>query len=345
MIVSDEQMVSLETHRGVPLTQFLPDETMNLEWTRERSATSTCSITVPTTPGMVDLLPWAHWVTVWDGDGQSVLWRGPFYNARKNRIATTISALDPSAHHRRTRTPLTKRWEAVDPCVPAAAMWEQLVEDKNLNIRPIVRPDPLGDRFDYALVRDAAMMEQDIADLVRLGLRWCVVGGVPILGPVSREPVAALTEEDFLGDGLELVRDGSQMYNDVVLRGADTIARARVDLPGQNLQTIVEIDDMFGASNADKAVRQFVRYTGAVRDTVEARDGTELHPEAPIRIEHLIPTARITVEAFGVVTLTEVRKVQVRVTPGRTSVSVGLDSVNDDLPELVELQQTGTRPS
>lgn len=342
MIVSDQQIVSIHTARGTQLNQFLTNEQTSLAWSREASQVSTATLIVPSAYAVdqfPQLQPWTQWMTVWDGDGNDVLWRGPIQSVARGRKTLTISGRDPSAYYAKTRTPLTKRWEAIDPSVPAAAMWEQMAADKALNGETIVRPDPLGDRFDVDLVRDAQMMESDIQALVQKGLRWCVVGGIPIFGPLPLKTVTALSEDDFMGDDpLQLVRDGGQTANDVVLRAADVISRARVDVPGQNLQAIVTVDDMFGVSNADKAVRQFVRYTGQVRDTLTVPDGSQLHPNAPVTIAQLMPSARFTVEAFGLLSLMELRSVKVAVTPGSTVVTVAMDSVNDDLPELVQLQ-------
>lgn len=342
MIVTDEQVVSIHTHKGVQLFQFLPDEQMSMSWSREKSQTSVCDLIVPTpfaTNQLPNLQPWVHWLTVWDGHGSDVLWRGPLQGVTATRKNLTLTARDPSAYYGKTRTPLTKRWEAIDPAVPAGALWEQMAEDKGLNIKPIVRPDPLGDRFDIDLVRDAGMVEADFQGLVQKGLRWYVVAGQPILGPLPLRAVASLGEDDFIGDGLQLQRDGSQTANDVVLRAADVISRARIDVPGQNLQAIVNVDDMFGVSNADKAVRQYVRYTGQVRDTLVVPEDSQLHPDAPVGIEQLMPTARFNIEAFGLLSLMELRSVKVSLTPSATTVSVSMESVDDDLPELVQLQR------
>lgn len=341
MIVSNEQIVSLHTAKGVQLHQFLANEQMSMAWSRELRQTSQCELSVPqqfAVNQLPDIVPWVQWITVWDNDGRDVLWRGPIQGVTATRSSLSITSRDPSAYYAKTRTPLTKRWDAIDPSVPAGAMWEQMAEDKGLNIEPIVRPDPLGDRFDVSLVRDSQMMEADIDNLVQMGLRWTVVSGVPILGPLPLRSVVALSEDDFIGGGLQLQRDGTQMANDVVLRGANVISRARLPIEGQNLQAIVNIDNMFGVSNADKAVRQYVRYAGQIRDTLVVPPDSELHPDAPVSIDQLIPSARFNVEAFGLLTQMELRSVKVSITPGKASVAVSMETVNDDLPELAELQ-------
>jgi hypothetical protein len=164
-----------------------------------------------------------------------------------------------------------------------------------------------------------------------------VVSGVPILGPAPLKPIAALGESDFINAGVQLVRDGSETFNDVLLRGADNIAHARVPLGGLSLQTTVNVDNMFGVSNATKAVGQYVRYTSKIRDAVTLPQGSVLHPDAPVHISSLIPSVRFNIEAFGLLTTMELEGVEVSCTSGSTTVAVKLESVNDDLPELMTL--------
>lgn len=343
MIVDGQPHVAIHTHRGVQLYQFLAGEQIGLSWSRELRQPSKCELQVPAlyAEELPAIQPWVQWITVWDGRGREVLWRGPITRRARRRDSLTITAFDIGAYLRRTRCPLTKRWDATDPADIAREMWAAMIEDKNLNVRPFVQPDPLGDRFDFATVKDDTMLDQVIGDLVQMGLRWTVVGGVPYLGPMPLRPVAALGEHDFIGGGLELVTDGESTFNDVVLRAADTISRGRVDIAGQNLQTIVNVDNMFGVSNADKAVRQYVRHTGSIRDVVVVPSGAELHPDAPVSVDQLIPSARFTVQGYGLLTLQELQSMKVTCAPGSTSVAVSLESVNDDLPELVAIVGAG----
>lgn len=343
MLVGD-QLISLHTHKGVQMYQFTPDQQVSTTWGRELREVSQCQLTVPTpfaATQLPDIQPWLHWITVWADNAQDVLWRGPIQSVRANRSVLTISCRDVAAHYQRTRTPLTKRWDAADPAFIAEELWNKMLFDKGINVKPIVRPDPLGDRFDYAATYDAVMMEQNIQDLVQKGLRWTVVSGVPVLGPMPLKPVAALGENDFLGQGLSLLRDGAATFNDVVLRATDTISRGRVDIPGQNLQTIVNVDNMFGVSNADKAVRQYLREAGSIRDALIVPGDAELNPEAPVNISQLIPSARFTVEGYGLLALMELKSMQVASSSAGVKVTVNLESVNDDLPELTEIMQRG----
>lgn len=344
MIVGHRQLVSLHTHKGVQLYQFNPEQQLGMSWGREMREVSQCQLSVPTMfarDQVPNLQPWVHWITVWQENGQDVLWRGPIQTIQADRETITLSCRDVSAYSQKTRTPLTKKWDATDPANIARELWEQMLADKGVNVKPIVRVDPLGDRFDYGCTMDAVMMEENIQELTQKGLRWSVVSGTPILGPMPLRSIASLGEQDFIGKGLQILRDGANTYNDVVLRAADVISRGRVDIPGQNLQTIVSVDNMFGVSNANKAVRQYLREVGKIRDALIVPPDAELHPDAPVNISQLIPSARFTVEGFGVLSLMELKSMRCTVTPEKVSVTVNMESVNDDLPELSTLSQKG----
>lgn len=340
MIVTDNQVVSLHTASGVQLAQFTPSEQGGLKWSRTLRDVSGCDLTVvPDTDLMPEVFPWAHWTSVWDADTGALLWTGPILKTATTRDAMTISSRDISGLLSRTRTPITKAWEARDPSAIAGELWRSMIEHHNLNVRPIERIDPEGSPFDFDVVADTNMLDTVLADLVKVGLRWTVVSGVPLLGPAPRDPVASLTEEDFIGDGIQVVRDGAATYNDVLLRGADYSSRARVDLAGLNLQTIVNVDDMFGVSNVERAVHQYTRHTASFRDALTLAGGVELHPDAPVGIDDLIPSARFVVAARGLRTLMELESVEITRGTGSLSVGVTLESVVE-LPELAELSST-----
>ncbi len=343
MIVTEEQIVSLHTINGVQLHQFLGGQQSTVTWNRELREVSRCELTIPTPTPMqlIDIMPWMHCIDVWDAYGEELYWTGPVQKVVYGREEVTISARDPAAFAARTRCPITKKWDGTDPAVIARELWEALIEAHGLHAKCVDRTNPLGERFDFDVKADAKMLDVILDDLVSQGLFWSVVSGVPILGPAPLKPIAALGEHDFIGPGLTLVRDGAATFNDVLLRGADNIAHARVDLGGLNLQTTVDIDNMFGVSNAMRAVNQHVRYTSTIRDAVVLADTAVLHPRAPLTIGQLIPSIRINVEAYGLLATTELESVEVTCTPADTSVSVKLESVNDELPELATVDDTG----
>lgn len=342
MIVSDAQVVSIRTASGIQLDQFTGGDIIDMTWTRERRETGRCAMNARPEIGhsrLATLIPWEHWVDVFNDNGDSLLWTGPIMKVAANRDTLSVQARDISTLLSRTRTPLTKRWEAADPADIAEEFWRAMIEHHNLNSRPIVRQDPLGDRFDFSSVRDVTMLESVMDDLVRQGLYWTVVAGTPILGPWTRKPVAALGEDDFVGAAIGLVRDGGATYNDILVRSADSKTYAVAPMGRQRLQQIVDIDSMFGVSNTDKVTYQYARHMAAVKDTITLDNGAVLHPDAPLSIDELVPSARITLTAFDMTFLMELTSVEVTTNEGTSSVNIGLEMVNDDLPELVEIQQ------
>ena len=331
-VVTDEQIISLHTATGVQLYQFLPNQYLDMSWSRMQRDVSRCDVNLPPQVGLdqlPDIVPWFHWCSVWDGPRDVLLWSGPIQRASANRNGLSLSVRDHAAYLARTRDPITKRWDAADPAWIARELWADMLTAQGLNTKVIDRPDPEGDRFDFQVLTDEQMLDQTMGDLVDLGLFWTVVSNTPVLGPLPRTPVAVLGEEDFLGDGLTLVRDGSATFNDVLVRGPDNLARAREDYGGQNLQTIVNIDNMFGVSNVARAAQQYIRYTGQVRTTLELASGTYLHPDAPLGIDELMPSARFVIEAHGLRQLMELTSVEVARRQGETSVKVTMDKPAD----------------
>lgn len=340
MIVTAHQTVSLHTHSGIQLYQFRPEQQQQLSWGREAKETSQCQVTLSAGVDdgrLLDIDPWVHWLSVWDTEAANpaLLWTGPIQKPVISRDTITITARDVSVFGARTRMPLTKRWDAADPSTIALELWNNMVEAHALSVHPIARPDPEGDPFDFNVEKDAKMVDETISDLVNLGLKWTVVAGVPILGPAPLDPIAALDENDFPTGGITLTRDGSATFNDVLLRAADNIAQTRVPIEGMNLQTIVHVDDMFGVTNADRAVKQYARHTAAIRDVITLPDNSVLHPDAPVVIDNLIPSTRFALSAYGRVTLQELRSVSVECSKGKAAVSVTMESVVD-LPELAK---------
>lgn len=342
-IAPERQAVSVHTHRGVQLYQYLPDKTGSLEWGRTLRDVSRATIKLPPDDHLekLDIVPWLHWASIWDMDDDRMpLWTGPIMHPVLNRNSLTLEVRDCAAFMSKTNVPFTKSWEATDPAYIAAELWKALIDNHGLNITPIVRPDPEGQPFDFAVQADTDSMDTVIQQLVSLGLRWSVVRGVPILGPASKKPIESLGQQDFLGDGLELSRDGSQSANDILLRNSDSIARARVPMAGLNLQSIVTIDKQRGVTNAERAAYEQAKHYAQIHDSVTLPQGSELHPSAPVTVDQLIPSTRFTVSGYGLRTLVELENMSCSVAPGAVKTTVSMESVVT-LPELARITKGG----
>lgn len=348
MIVTNEQVVSVTSKSGVTVWQFNPSDYTSMEWTRENRDVSSCTLDIPpihNNDRLPDIIPWLHDLNVYD-EHNRLLWRGPVQKLTANRTQLTIKAKDPAALMTRTRTPFTKKWQAVDPNQPANEMWRSLISQHGLQMTPILTTDPYGNPISFATTADAEMMDKPMDQLVQLGLYWTVASGIVILGPASSKPIVTLGETDFLGDGIQLVRDGAQTVNDVLVRGPDNLARGRIDLHGLNLQDIVNLDSMFAVSNVEKALQTHLRYVSQIRDAIDLDGDTQLHPEAPVSIDELIPSMQVVIDAFGLRFLMEIDKVTVNADTAGTSVKVAFESLPvTRLPELmVDASGTGKKP-
>jgi hypothetical protein len=76
-----------------------------------------------------------------------------------------------------------------------------------------------------------------------------------------------------------------------------------------------------------------------MREAIRLDGTTQLHPAAPVTIEMLVPSARVNVSGYGILTSMEIQSVEVSAASGDTSVAVGMESVEDNLPELIKTER------
>src|SRR5690606_17959169 len=143
-------------------------------------------------------------------------------------------------------------------------------------------------------------------------------------------PIAELYECDFLVE-LERRRDGTQTFNDVRVQGQNWAQNAVVDLAGLRLQTIVSLDDMFGASNIQRATQQYARESATLRDELVVPPNASLHPQAPVTLDDLVPGKVFTVHTDTISQLMRLDAVTVSGSPETFDVQV----------TLVALENTG----
>lgn len=344
MVLVPERMgVAISTADGEAVTQWRQDQYRELKWTREKSQVSRCDLTVPFRPGP-RVVQWWHWASVWDMDAprrNGPLWRGPVVGVERDDDTMTLSARDVSVFGQKTRTPITKRWDGKYPATIAAELWNRMLDMRGYDTRMMVNQDPLGDPYDFDTKQNEKKLHQVFDELVKLGLTWTVVGGTPVLGPMPLEPVAVLNRNHLAEHDFKLVQDGSTMCNDLVVRGADDLHRASMPLPGGViLQETLNLDDVFGVSNLIKASKQFLREHMIPRETVVGRR-TKLTPSAPIRLEQIVPSARVDIALYGKVTRMELDSLEVVCGPDGDTASIGVEAVNDEPPELDSLYQPG----
>lgn len=345
-VITPGQYVSIHSLRGVQMYQWQPSDQQQLQWGRQLRDVSKASLTLGTLmtddDNFPDIYPWVHWCSIWSGDWTPKLyWTGPVQKVTANRYGGSINASDVSAYLGKTRCPLTKSWDAVDPCIPAGELWDRLIELHGLSIDPVLRQDPWGDHFNVTTKSDVEMLDKTIKNLEQMGLRWSVIAGTPLLGPMPYQPIASLDENDFTGEaGISLIRDGTATANDVLLRGGDNLARARIDLSNLNLQSIVTIDNMFGVSNVMRATQQYVRQTGMIKTDIDVPSNAVLRPDANVDIDQLIPSARFAISAYGVRLRMELESINVAASGSDVQVAPAFNEVQD-WTEIGQLQSQG----
>lgn len=333
VFVPQRQGVTLSTTSGVLVYQWLPANYKSLTWTREGSKASKCDLVVPNVPGLT-VFPWLHRISVWDMDTGKELWRGPVVHRSRGKDFLSLSARDNGIYLQKTRVPMTKRWDGQYPATIAAELWSAMLDQQGIDAIPQIMDDPLGAPFDYSTTADEKLLSVTMDDLVKLGGRWTLNGPTPVLGPMPLKPVAALAEHHFLEHDLELVMDGSQTCNDLVLRGADSIGQQRQAMPGGLvLQGIATVNDMFGVSNVDRAIGQYLRYHSKMQEVLSGSNVT-LRLDAPIRLSQVIPSARVTINLYDRTTLMAIDTLTVTADDSGVSGSITVEAVNDDPPEL-----------
>lgn len=344
MIGADRnQYVRLHTYKGVTIDEFTPDHMFTAGWSREKNNVSKASISVPSTLTdnvIPDLDPWLNWMSIWDDTGTRLHWTGPIQEISGNRDQVTIGASDMAALFARQPNPITKKWEGADPAFIAQELIDSMIEQQGLPTQTIARPDPRADKFDFAVNFEETELDRTLDQLVDVGLIWSITMGRPILGPLSFKSLASLDgERDFIDGSPVITRTGADMANEIIVRAPGAVARARVSVPGLFLSRIVDIESMFSVSNVQRVAEQYVKKTSRSRDILQLPGNIRLNPEAPVELDMLVPTARFHVEAYGLLAQMELRSMECKCEQGDIAVTVTMESVDDDPPELESFAQ------
>lgn len=304
-------------------------------WSRELNEVSRLNVTAPVQDIAEQITPWLHWVSCWHG--QSLQWLGPIQSVERDRAGMSIDARDVSTLMWQTRTQTTRRWESLDVAPIAADMWRDMLRLHQVDADPVVLP-ALADatRYDVSVAADQRMMQQDMAELSKLGLRWTVVRGRPILGSQPSAVAAELTDTD-LSAGAKIRRSGARSANDVRVMGKNGAYTQRVELGGLHLQSIVSLDDLFGVNNIQRAAADYVSRSSRIRDELVIPASATLSSDAPVELDDLVPGINWAVTALGLRTILRLDQVQVSVSPVGTEVAVTLGTPEN----LSELEKAG----
>ncbi|WP_280505823.1 hypothetical protein [Nocardia farcinica] len=308
----------------------------SFSWSRELNEVSKLTLTAPIQELAEVVTPWAHWVSCWHGT--SLQWFGVVVDPIRSRTAMSIEAMDVSRLMWETRTLTTKQWRQMDVAPIAADMWREMLDLHGVSADPIVLPSRTESRFDFAVKSDLKMLHQEMSELSKLGLRWTVVRGRPVLGNQPAAPAAEL-EECHMAEGIQIRRSGRGVKTDVRVQGKNGAFTERRELGGLVLQSIVNLDDLFGVSNIQRAAADYVKRTARIRDELVVPASSTLTADAPIELDDLVPGINLSVSALGLRTVLRVDQVQVAGSPTGTDVALTLSTPDN----LSELEQAGGR--
>ncbi|ADD81134.1 minor tail protein [Rhodococcus phage ReqiPine5] len=334
----DGASVSIHTADGAAVAEFTRSSLSALEWGRRRRDVSQCDLTVTEIgdqlPALENITPWYHWVSVWEFD--DLVWTGPILSSDLGRNDFIVSARDVSTFAWRTRAPFARRWASQTTVVMAAELFRAMLDLRSLDhvrVRTFATPDLV--EYDYALAPDTRSMNNVIDDLVKMGLNWTVVAGTLVIGTIPPNVTAVLDEQDILSE-IRIRKDGSKTYTDVRVQGQNY---AHVEtVPGPILQNVVNLDNLRGVGNIQRATREYVAQTGRVAESMIIPSGASLSPDAPVTLPMLLPGARFNVylgeDRAAAVDLTEMKAV---LTAEGYDVQVTLDAP----PLTTELERAG----
>lgn len=302
----------------------------SFQWSRELNEISKLTLNAPIQELAEVATPWVHWVSCWHGG--TLQWFGLAVDAMRSRTGLTIEAMDVSRLMWETRTVTTRSWTQMDVAPIAADMWREMLALHEVSADPVVLSSRTDSRFNLAVKADLKLLHQEMSELAKLGLRWTVVRGRPVLGSQPAAPAAEL-EECHMSDGIQIRRSGRGVKTDVRVQGKNSAHTERRDLAGLRLQGIVNLDDLFGVNNIQRAAAQYVERTARIRDELVVPTSSTLTADAPVELDMLVPGINLTVAALGLRTVLRVDQVQVSGSPAGTEVAVTL-STPDNLSEL-----------
>ncbi|WP_280420638.1 hypothetical protein [Nocardia carnea] len=323
----------LHSHDGIALGAV--ECPTDYTWSRELNEVSRLSLAAPVQEVTEQVIPFVHWISCWHG--QRLQWVGPIETVDRDRSSMQIEARDLSTLMWRTRTQITREWTQLDVGPIAADIWRDMLELHEIDADPIVLPAASEQgRYNVAVKADLKMVHQDMAELSKLGLRWTVVAGRPVLGTQPAGVVAEL-EECHISEGARIRRSAKTSANDVRVQGQNSQHTVRLPMGGLRLQAIVSLDDLRGTNNIAVAAEDRARRTAVIRDELVIPSSATLTPDAPVELDQLVPGVHISVSALGLRSVLRVDQLQVTGSPNGMDVAVTLST-----PEVVdELARAG----
>lgn len=324
--------VALHDRSRAIISELVCGETNSLSYARTLSEVSQASLTgttASTYEAVADVIPWAHWMSVWRGEEEYV-WAGPAPRLSVRRSSWVLSARDHGSLLWKTRAQYTKRYADTDPAVILAELWDSMTSFHGISgLTGSATVVPTALSYGFEINRDRRMVSQIVEDLVKMGVEWTVYAGKPVLIPALRTDSLvfkqyALADCDF-AEELEVVLDGSTYVNDARVQGANYAETVVVPAEGLRMQDLISIDSLKGADNIRRAARQIAARRSTLRRAVSVPTGATLSPDVEVTVNDLMPGIVVPIStdiAGGVTELQRLEAVEVTVDAGGERVAV-----------------------
>lgn len=302
-------------------------------WGRERSEKSKADVKVVAPPHIADAVePWMHTISLYRGG--ELVWHGIITRVSATAGVIDIDAADGAEFFHRRRVPLARAWAQHD----ATQVMRTMVEDACGHADATGLVEGMVTRESRVWITagwtpSECMVIDAIDELVDQGLVWTVSAGRLLVGPVgSARTTAQLADRDFDG-ALTVVKDGAGVVTDVHVQGKGVWAQHMVeDSPLGSVQAIEKADSAVHEDEARNVAKRIVGESSVTPRKLVVPSGARLLPSAPVRINELVPGARVPVAStqtgITVAATLAVKEVKVDVDDGGETVNVTLSEIH-----------------
>lgn len=308
----------------------LPVENMvRLEWTRRMAATSRCDIRFRSLP--IDIASKIR--TVWHElgvyrDGVEV-WSGPIIRKDTTRDGVRVTARDVS-WWLPGKQPRRDAKGDIDLADAARRLLDDTHPGRSYELRAPTAAGIVGSIDRKVEANQSAFSH--LNTLTQLGLQWTAVGNAiyagATIGDASNRTLRfpRLTDRHFLRE-LSVSERGDLAATDIRVVGAGgqvaTAAAGDVD-DAFRIEKVILRPNVYSRHDLERIANEELALRWPAPVIIEIPSGSQLAPDAPVDINHLIPGAIgvVEVQPAQAAALMELDTVTVRVVNGRETVEV-----------------------
>lgn len=276
----------------------------SVEWGRVLDDTSSAKAVIPiSSSDCCDVVrsarTWCNDLSVYRDDG--LVWQGPVVELDNGRDDVQVTAQDVTAWWFRTEvgadidTTTATGTGPLDLALIAEKLLREGFTEFDPNMLAYLLVTACGITGERTYDKGRTYIGDEIKELARSGIDFTALGRRVILAPeIALARLAQLNDGHFLGE-LRVVEDGLSAISKAIVLGEGVTATAGgVGVCGKLTRIVTEesIKDMISAqAEADSLVA-----AGSPTPLVlQVPDGVQLSPDAPVRIEELVPGVVIPV--------------------------------------------------